>query len=559
MRIEQFISGGAADRLTDVLLLVGLDGMILDANDAALDCYGYSRAEMLDLHIRDIRAEHDQADIDTQMQQAGASGARFVALHRRHDGTAFPVEVSSALVDGDDGSALLSIITDITERKRAEKAVRESEALSRTLFEQSVRAEATAARERTVSALLNAITESALLIDAGGEIIALNETAAARTGGVSAAELVGKNAFDYLDPNVAESRRELFAEVARTGRPVTFEDIRDGRHMINSLFPVLVDGCVTQIAVFAYDMTELEERALALRESEESLHAILQSTADGILAADVSGTVLFASDRFAEMWNAPPDVVATNDDIPLLEHCIAQVSDAEAFREKVMRLYDSDEESLDIVELKDGRVFERLSLPLNREGRPRARVWSFRDITTRMQVEQMLHRQATTDELTGVVNRRRFFELAQTELKRAARLHQPLAVAFIDVDRLKHVNDRFGHAAGDRVLVAFAAACQEHVREIDVLARIGGDEFALLLPSATLDEAVNTVERVRAALTALTVDSASESLAITVSAGVAGLTGDDDTLDLLLMRADRALYRAKELGRDRAEVDSGVQ
>ena len=558
MRIEQFISGGAADRLTDVLLLVGLDGMILDANDAALDCYGYSRAEMLDLHIRDIRAEHDQADIDTQMQQAGASGTRFVALHRRHDGTAFPVEVSSALVDGDDGSALLSIITDITERKRAEKAVRESEALSRTLFEQSVRAEATAARERTVSALLNAITESALLIDAGGEIIALNETAAARTGGVSAAELVGKNAFDYLDPNVAESRRELFAEVARTGRPVTFEDIRDGRHMINSLFPVLVDGCVTQIAVFAYDMTELEERALALRESEESLHAILQSTADGILAADVSGTVLFASDRFAEMWNAPPDVVATNDDIPLLEHCIAQVSDAEAFREKVMRLYDSDEESLDIVELKDGRVFERLSLPLNREGCPRARVWSFRDITTRMQVEQMLHRQATTDELTGVVNRRRFFELAQTELKRAARLHQPLAVAFIDVDRLKHVNDRFGHAAGDRVLVAFAAACQEHVREIDVLARIGGDEFALLLPSATLDEALSTVERVREALAAVSIDTAGEPLSMTVSAGVAGLSGNDDTLDLLLMRADRALYRAKELGRDRAEVDSMV-
>ena len=128
LRIEQFISGGAVDRLPDAVLLVGPDGSILDANRAALDWYGYSHPQMLALSIRDIRSPRDQERIDEQMNEATVRGVLFEAEHRRSDGTLFPVEVRSARVEVDGEDALFSIVRDITSRKRAEDALSASEA-----------------------------------------------------------------------------------------------------------------------------------------------------------------------------------------------------------------------------------------------------------------------------------------------------------------------------------------------------------------------------------------------------------------------------------------------
>lgn len=120
MRIEQFVSGEAVDRLSDVLFLVASDGTVLDANEAAAECYGYSQAEMLTLNIRDIRAVHDQGDIEDQMREAFDKGVLFEAEHRRGDGSTFPVEIRSARVELDGEVALFSVIRDITDRKRGE-------------------------------------------------------------------------------------------------------------------------------------------------------------------------------------------------------------------------------------------------------------------------------------------------------------------------------------------------------------------------------------------------------------------------------------------------------
>src|SRR5450759_162619 len=135
VRIDQFVmSGEAADRIDGVLLLLGPDGSILDANLAALDCYGYSHAEILALSIRDIRAPGDQDAIDDQMRKAAERGVLFEAVHRRSDGSLFPIEVRWIPVCVDGETALLGFVSDITERKHAEEELRESDDRFRTLF-----------------------------------------------------------------------------------------------------------------------------------------------------------------------------------------------------------------------------------------------------------------------------------------------------------------------------------------------------------------------------------------------------------------------------------------
>ena len=154
------------------------------------------------------------------------------------------------------------------------------------------------------------------------------------------------------------------------------------------------------------------------------------------------------------------------------------------------------------------------------------------------------------DPLTGLANRRAFEEELAREAARAVRAGAPLAVVALDVDRFKAVNDRHGHAAGDAVLRELAARASAAVRAGDLAARIGGEEFALLLPGAALPNALELAERVRAAIAAAPVDAGGTPLAVTVSLGCAALA-PDEAPGALLARADARLYEAKRSGRDR--------
>lgn len=155
---------------------------------------------------------------------------------------------------------------------------------------------------------------------------------------------------------------------------------------------------------------------------------------------------------------------------------------------------------------------------------------------------------ATTDPLTGVHNRRKFNELALAEAERARRYGHPLCFLIIDIDRFKLVNDTQGHEAGDQALVALAGLVRSRIRAPDHLARWGGEEFVLLLPDAELDGALELAQRLRAEARACAAMHGA-----TVSIGVAQYR-PPETTDDLFARADRALYRAKDLGRDRVEA-----
>ena len=160
------------------------------------------------------------------------------------------------------------------------------------------------------------------------------------------------------------------------------------------------------------------------------------------------------------------------------------------------------------------------------------------------ELTRRLHVEARTDPLTGLGNRRRWSEQLMLELERARRSGDGLAVAVLDLDRFKQVNDRDGHAAGDELLQQVATHFASSVRSIDVLARLGGEEFGIAVPQATREAAAQVVERVRTGLPS----------GVTCSAGLAVWDGRESAASLQ-GRADAALYRAKSAGRDRLVVD----
>ena len=162
-----------------------------------------------------------------------------------------------------------------------------------------------------------------------------------------------------------------------------------------------------------------------------------------------------------------------------------------------------------------------------------------------------LERLATTDSLTGIHNRRYLIERAQQEIARCRRSGRPLSLAMLDLDRFKRVNDRFGHAFGDEVLIGMCEVDSRVLRPSDTLARFGGEEFVLLLPDTDAEGALRVAERVREAVAGMRMQTPQQQpVAITASLGMSTLGDDANDLDQLLRNADEALYRAKAPGRN---------
>lgn len=172
-----------------------------------------------------------------------------------------------------------------------------------------------------------------------------------------------------------------------------------------------------------------------------------------------------------------------------------------------------------------------------------------REIAQRKKTEELLAHQARTDGLTGIANRRHFLNVARHEIAHAQSQGNALALALIDLDHFKQINDQYGHAVGDQALIAFTQTVQKNARTIDLFARLGGDEFALLFPMTTDEQAHHVLERIVQELSAYPVTSGSAQICITLSGGIAGLIAPEETVESLMSRADNALYRAKEAGR----------
>jgi diguanylate cyclase (GGDEF)-like protein len=176
------------------------------------------------------------------------------------------------------------------------------------------------------------------------------------------------------------------------------------------------------------------------------------------------------------------------------------------------------------------------------------------DITARKHAEQQLVALARTDPLTGIINRRFFYELAETEFARARRYQRPLSILMIDIDHFKNINDTYGHLVGDEVIKFLSVECKRQLRTTDIFARFGGEEFICLLHEENPQDACQTAERIRRAIAASRFAVAEQAIEITISIGIASLCSGETTLSELINQADQALYLSKSNGRNRVSL-----
>ncbi|HUF52696.1 MAG TPA: EAL domain-containing protein [Dehalococcoidia bacterium] len=293
-----------------------------------------------------------------------------------------------------------------------------------------------------------------------------------------------------------------------------------------------------------------------LQESLSLLSTTLDSTGDGILVMSNDSRLVNFNQQFKQIWRIPDEMLVDGSSGErILEFATSQVADPEEFLRHTRNVVaEGMAEGYDTIHFKDGRVFERYHQPYRHNGQVMGRVWSFRDITDRKQSEETIRHLAYHDALTDLPNRALFADRLTVALAQARRNGQGLAVMFLDIDRFKLINDTLGHSGGDELLRSLAVELAQLVRQGDTVARVGGDEFTLLLTGVTSREDVEYVAR-RALDTVRRPHVISgQEVRVSTSIGMAFFPRDGSDVETLLRNADTAMYRAKQQGRDNFQL-----
>jgi diguanylate cyclase (GGDEF)-like protein/PAS domain S-box-containing protein len=303
------------------------------------------------------------------------------------------------------------------------------------------------------------------------------------------------------------------------------------------------------------DVDKLKRAEQALEDSEKRFRGIFENAAVGIAQIALDGSLLNFNDAFCNIIGHGRDELMHP--APAAEPFSFRV-DLDITRQDLARLFDGEIACLEIEKRYLRRDAEPVwvhlsaSLVSDDEGHPLYIISAFQNITARKKLQEELEVQARLDSLTGVNNRRYFLERSVLELARAGRYGNPLSLLMIDIDHFKHVNDSWGHKAGDQVLRRLGRVFRDGLREVDIIGRMGGEEFAILLPMTDSRRAAEVAERLRERVAACTIAvDAALTLTVTISIGVSTLQGMDGSIDALLSKADQGLYLAKENGRNR--------
>lgn len=389
----------------------------------------------------------------------------------------------------------------------------------------------------------------------------VNEAFARLFGYSSAQEILDLPLLRPLVPNdmwprIEKAYDDLLRSNAKSSITRARGILKDGREIWTSVTERVVDWHGTPaVQINAFDISHQMSLEQNLLKNEQRLRAVLEILPYPIYIARRSDSqLLFVNRKTCLLLQQTASQL-------LRSHSVDFFVDSQE-RDNLRLLLDTISDIRDIeINMKTGQghtfTAEIAAIAMDYDNTPAILV-ALNDISQRKQLENELFHQASTDMLTGINNRRYFMTLADQELRRTHRFSRPLAAMMIDIDHFKPINDQHGHAMGDSVLQGVVKRILESLRQSDQCGRLGGEEFAVLLPETTLAAATLVAERMRQHLAErpliATGGGVAATIPCTISIGVTQLKAEDGSVDQFLNRADKALYLAKSNGRNRVEV-----
>jgi two-component system cell cycle response regulator len=296
------------------------------------------------------------------------------------------------------------------------------------------------------------------------------------------------------------------------------------------------------------DITERKR----LEARNELLVSALEAAANGIIITDKDAVVIWANTASGQITGYSPEEAVGNKPSELIKSGLQNKAFYQAMWADILAGQHWRGELIN--KRKDGSLYyQELNIaPVkNGNGEITHFIGIQENITERKEMEAQLQKLACIDPLTGLLNRRVFLEKLELEIEKTTRLeHYSVVLLMLDLDFFKRINDTYGHATGDAVLTGFADVVRHNSRTIDIPARLGGEEFAILLTGADKSEALIMAERLREQVAAMVINHQTGPVQITVSIGAAEISPDDGNGEAVMHRADAALYQAKGNGRN---------
>lgn len=362
----------------DIILLADDKYNIVEANDKAIETYQYDRKSFIGKNVRQLRSDSSIEYFESDTKQLHEAGSlTFETVHKRKDGSEFPIEISAREVEIEGKKYFQSICRDITERKNAETILKESESKFRKVFEDS----------------------PVCMVMTGKDMgIIMVNSAFSSMIGYPEEELIGMTFRNITHPEHIQKDEISILKLVAEEIPIYHTEKRyirsDGREIWGSTTVCTIRNEKEEVQFFLAMIEDITQRKITEAELENSfslISATLESTADGILVVDNDGNIVQHNQKFVQLWNIPDDVLGTRKDNSALDYVFNQVLYPDNFISQIRKLY-SDPEAVtsDLIEFKDGRYFERYSQPHKIAGKTVGRVWSFRDITERKMAEKEL-------------------------------------------------------------------------------------------------------------------------------------------------------------------------
>lgn len=523
-------------------IAVSRQGRLIDVNQQMADMLGYAPAEMIGREILNFVVPEARELVQTRLQTGILEPVEHML--QRKDGSIFPVEVRvrTALYRGE--MVRISAIRDITERKRAEEALR--------------------AQERRFRALIEHSADAIALFDPEG-IILYASLATQAIVGYAPAEVVGRPVFEFIHPDWRDSLRDRLAESLRDPKRQISACAQalhqDGslRYLEGTLTNLLDDPAVGAIVVNYRDTTTRKRAEEALFEEKERAQVTLHSIGDAVITTDANAIIEYLN-PVAEALTGWTMAEACGR--PLSEvFQIVNEQNREPAPDPVARCLQQGKivglANHSILIGRHGQEYhiDDSAAPIRgRDGRVLGAVLVFHDITEHRRLTRQLEYDATHDALTGLINRVEFERRLERALTSAQQYGSRHALCYLDLDQFKIVNDTAGHAAGDELLRQIHTILSGMFRERDTLARIGGDEFGLLLDNCPLERAQTIAQAVVSNIHSHRFHWEGRTYQIGVSIGLVPITAEVKDTAQLLTQADVACYIAKETGRNRVHL-----